>query len=47
MEGAMLSSALQVEQIAINIEGYKQEDEKLFVELEDNWQLLERPESSV
>jgi hypothetical protein len=47
MEGATLPFPSQVEHIASDIEGYKQEDERLLVELEENWQPLESPESSV
>jgi hypothetical protein len=47
MEGAMLPSPSQIEHIASEIEGYKQEDERLLVELEENWQPLEPPGSSV
>ena len=45
MEGVMLPSPLQVDCIASDIEEYKQEDERLFTELKDNWQLLEQPRS--
>jgi hypothetical protein len=47
MEGATLPFLSQIEHIASDIEGYKQEDERLLVELEENWQPLEPPESSV
>jgi hypothetical protein len=47
MEGATPPSPSQIEHIASDIEGYKQEDERLLVELDENWQLLEPPGSSV
>lgn len=47
MEGVMLPSPSQVERIASDIEGYKQEDERLLVELEENWQPLKPPGRSI
>jgi hypothetical protein len=47
MEGAMLPSPSQVEHIASDIGGYKQENERLLSEVGVNWQLLEPPGSSV
>jgi hypothetical protein len=43
MEGGMLPSPSQVEHIASVIEGYKQEDERVLVELEGDWQPLAQP----
>jgi hypothetical protein len=39
----MLPSPSQVEHIASDIEGYKQEDERVLVELEGDWQPLAQP----
>jgi hypothetical protein len=47
MEGVMLPSPSQVEHIASDIGGYKQENERLLNEVGVNWQLLEPPGSSV
>jgi hypothetical protein len=47
MEGATLPSPSQIEHIASDIEEYKQEDERLLVESEENWQPLEPPGMSV
>jgi hypothetical protein len=47
MEGATPPSPSQIEHIASDIEEYKQEDERLLVESEENWQPLEPPGSSI
>jgi hypothetical protein len=43
MEGVMLPSPSQVEHIASDIEDYRQEDERVLVEIEGDWQPLAQP----
>jgi hypothetical protein len=41
--GGVLPSCSQIEYIANSIRGYKQENERLYGELKDEWQPLELP----